>query len=713
MARTWSVLAKASGVVHNRLLEFGSKDQDDRAGWIAPAFSLELRSEADRQRRESACSAARAWLAKHYRHESLDLHDLVDSDNFFETAALDCSRSDEAPSETSLDLGLADESASSLGLSGRKMQCEVSLRLLVRGSGTDTPEVALDVVKPADERLHVVEGLPAVLKLTPQVPRTITFVVKWDEGGGGEVNGSPPRGLIVRARLPNQRAYHLLVPLSIQPARSVPQLVLRTDPAGREDLAFDRIRLRAVPGRVSYFLLVKNPSSVAREVNVEVLAGSNLIIKSPKAFPVKEGATVPVPSFGPLTVKPNERLEDAPAGLKLRLRDAGSDQILDEQSLQPTIATPAEYLEVTQARFVPAVSGQPNRLEITFRPLPQMTGPDCLIKLIIPADKEIFPAFQGPPEGKLEGELKPGSAGLELYAQGIKLDPAADEEGHFLISVDNLQRVIWYQTRFIAQEGKPQVAREVHKPRVRFQPEVVFKPAEPTRLRVAFLVDNAPANSKLVFELGRLRGGKIVGDIPRWEAEAKRRHLGFDPKGEGGALLFEASVEDWVKEFDIPQILGVRRLQASLIDPRSREVFDTWGMDLVLDDLPPRKITLEVPAEIEKGRSQLEVKATVQPPASGIKEAAFALVGKAEFADAEAKGKTVPGKPTGGDHTTWEAILPLKDATGKLTVTVRFKSGVGLTALESADVVVQEPPPAPAQAAAKPSQKSRAPSRGK
>ena len=41
-----------------------------------------------------------------------------------------------------------------------------------------------------------------------------------------------------------------------------------------------------------------------------------------------------------------------------------------------------------------------------------------------------------------------------------------------------------------------------------------------------------------------------------------------------------------------------------------------------------------------------------------------------------------------------------KDATGKIVVTARFKSGVGLTALESTEVEVLEPTPPPDEAAA-------------
>ena len=208
---------------------------------------------------------------------------------------------------------------------------------------------------------------------------------------------------------------------------------------------------------------------------------------------------------------------------------------------------------------------------------------------------------------------------------------------------------------------------------------------------------------RLAFVLGQFKNGKWVDDLTPWGAEAKRRHLGFEPKGEGGALQFEASVEDWTKEFDIPQIRGRRRLQAYLLDPQGRrDPLDTWGMDLVLDDLPPQEMDLVVPAQIEKGTTQLAVGASVKPPPSGIKEVAFIVGSKADFAKVEADGKALAGKPKGDDQRDWEATLTLpKDAAGKLVVTARFTSGVGLVEFVSADVVVREPPPSPPAAAEK------------
>jgi serine/threonine protein kinase len=707
LSRTWGGLARDSRLVRAKLVDMASQterpDDDDRPGWIAPAFALELRPNPIRQARDRDDLAARGWLAGHYRHQDLDLHRLVDPDKFYDAAALEYPQLDRASPEAALELGMAPGFPASLSLSGQNNRAQAAIRLVLGGAGDAGPQkVALKVLEPADPRLRVPEPPPAELELPRQAPRTVDFRVEWAEDGAIQ-EGPPPAGLIVQARLPNQRPYHLLVPLTIVPERIRPRLVLRAGPARFDDLPFDRFLLRTLPGRQNFFVFVKNPSPVARDLLVEVMAGTDVIAVTPKPIPVKGRSAVPVPGFGAPVLKPTDPLPEAPQGLKLRLRDPAADQVLDEQPLQPAIAAPLEYLEVIQPRFIPAQPGEPNRLEITLRALPQMTGPACRIKLIVPSDKDLFPAFREPPKGYLEGDLEPGGKDLHLYAEDIKLDPAAKEEGRFQVTVDGLQRALWYRTRFSAQ-GEPQPATIDRTPRVRFKPELVLKPGQAAKLRVQFTVDNAPPAVGLAFVLGQFKNGKWVDDLTPWGAEAKRRHLGFDPRGEGGALQFEASVEDWTKEFDIPQNRGRRRLQAYLLDPQGRrDPLDTWGMDMVLDDLPPQEAALEVPGEVEKGATHLPAKASVKPPPSGIKEVAFIVGSKADFAKVEAEGKAVGGKPKGDDRRDWEATLPLpKDASGKIIITARFTSGVGLTEFVSAEVAVREPPPPPPAAAASP-----------
>src|SRR5262249_168276 len=136
-----------------------------------------------------------------------------------------------------------------------------------------------------------------------------------------------------------------------------------------------------------------------------------------------------------------------------------------------------------------------------------------------------------------------------------------------------------------------------------------------------------------------------------------------------------------------------RRLVARLLDASAKDVADPYPLDLLLDDRPPRDMALVVDDQIEKGTSTLPVKASVTPPASGLKEVAFGFGPEADFGKTEAAGQTIKGQPSDPGGRTWTAILTVpKDASGKLFVTARFTTGVGLTAFKTEEVAVMERP---------------------
>jgi hypothetical protein len=97
----------------------------------------------------------------------------------------------------------------------------------------------------------------------------------------------------------------------------------------------------------------------------------------------------------------------------------------------------------------------------------------------------------------------------------------------------------------------------------------------------------------------------------------------------------------------------------------------------------------------------------VKPTEAKIKDVSFIVnVGvKGDFAKAEAENKAVTGKPSSEDPDTWEATLPVpKGATGKLIVSAKATSGVGLTGLAHGETAIKEPAPEPAEAAGKPAE---------
>jgi hypothetical protein len=111
------------------------------------------------------------------------------------------------------------------------------------------------------------------------------------------------------------------------------------------------------------------------------------------------------------------------------------------------------------------------------------------------------------------------------------------------------------------------------------------------------ILDN---DARLAFRVGQIKGEQFVDDAT-FDAVAKHQHIGFDPAGPGGALQFEASERDWIKEFTTTGPRGPKRPQASLIDPCTHDVFDIWEKDLILDDVPPPKRHRRDPGQGRQG----------------------------------------------------------------------------------------------------------------
>lgn len=666
-------------------------DPSDRTGWLAPIFAIDWQADITHQRLEGEALANWAFLAEHYRHQA---HDLTAIDRFYESAVLDCPGAADLPSEVYLVLQSGQVPGK---LSAQQGNSALSFQISLHAPGLEgSRKATLAVLKPDDPRLSV--HPPADVEVSTR-PRAVSVPVSWDEGSSA-TSAPLPAGLIIEAALEDGRTYHLIVPLEISLERERLRLVLSsTATSPVSEIVFDRLPLRPNCGRQAYSLFVRNPSDQARKVIVSVLSGGALVRGGEtKPIDVPAHQTVPVQGLGvpedpPL--KPADPLPTLKGPLEFRLRD-DKGQPLDRQELRPEIAVPLDYLEIRPIQFLPANgAGEPNRLNVGIRARPQMTGPPCPVNLELPLDPELFPALRAKPKGTLSDTVKPGAGEVRLHAENLALDPAGPLEGKFYLNVDGVPQALWYRANF-ALEGGPQRATEYTKSRVRFQAESSLKPGQGAKLLVHFAVANAPAGSRLNWCLRTPKGEE---ERP-WSEEPRMRQVGFDPRGPGGALLFEASVQNWTHEVDVADIRGPRDLEARLIEPVSGREYDRYVVPMTLDDEPPGDIALTVPSPVMKGTESVDVSASVVPPASGISDVTF-FVGKAgELNNARAAGQVAPGRPT-SDPRTWEARLPLPPAApGPILVTVQFTSGVGLSATSTRPIDVLVPKPKPPDAAA-------------
>src|SRR5262249_18562254 len=131
------------------------------------------------------------------------------------------------------------------------------------------------------------------------------------------------------------------------------------------------------------------------------------------------------------------------------------------------------------------------------------------------------------------------------------------------------------------------VPREDDRPALRVRADR-FALAGP-KFTVPVEVDNAPPGATLELSLGRLQDGAFVADRTQKLPEARRRHIGFNPVGPDGAMLFEASIGDWTVELDAAGLLGQRQLLARLVDVNGQDVRRVV-QTVTLDDSPPERV---------------------------------------------------------------------------------------------------------------------------
>lgn len=678
-------------------------DLDASAGapaeWVAPAFRLDPGEDPEGERRKREALAAWGWLADHYRYEG---RDLGDPDRFYEVAALDGPRVGELPRDE-LVVIVPEASGSTEVLSAARPRIDVPLSVLPRESGPADPgEAEIAVLRPGDDRLRVTfENLPtrdrvdpqspfarpSVLTLSARAPTPVKMRLEWDDSRGDDRPSSPcPTGLLLEVRRAGGRAFHVIIPLRILQEKDRPRLLLSDNKSFATERPFE-VRLRPGIGRVPFFLFVRNPAPRSRELAVEIVQGETAIPGGTAALTVPAGGTAQVATLGAPAPKPGDPLPELAGPLSIRLRDPSSGQELDRKTLRAVIASPLEYVLVADARYIPAFSGRPNQLSVILKALPEMIFPDCPVELVL--SRSLIPSLKAlPADARLAGKLEPGGD-LTLLARQISLDPAQSPEGSFYLEIDGRKRALEYRTTFAPNGGERVVQRET-RPRVWFEAAPILTPNQPARIKVRFEVDNAPPGAKLEF---RMLGVDTASpdDIPRWVGDTERRHVGFHATAGEGALVFEATIADWEKEFETRNIRGVRLLRARLLD--AGKELASHERPLLLDDLPPQDVVLgPLPLAIRKGTPTLEVQASVVPPVSGVKEVTFFVGKPADLDKVQAAGLIARARPEDSGRRMWSAHLELPASlSGKLDVTVRCVSGAGLASFDTATIDVAEP----------------------
>ena len=112
------------------------------------------------------------------------------------------------------------------------------------------------------------------------------------------------------------------------------------------------------------------------------------------AEPLKPNETRRI-DFGKVDPPADKSLRDIQGPLQIRLRDLATNNVLDTKQIPVRIATPREYVAVTDISFDPGVGGN-NRLTVKVQAKRDIPDPGCEVKLVLSPDR--IPGYTPPPK---------------------------------------------------------------------------------------------------------------------------------------------------------------------------------------------------------------------------------------------------------------------------------------------------------------------------
>lgn len=513
---------------------------------------------------------------------------------------------------------------------------------------------------------------------------------------------SRPRGVLLRAQAWG-RSFHRILDVPLISAVDQPQLLLNADPQSA-DAPLSMIRIR--PGKIqtSFYLHVRNPGEKPRKVIVQLQAGEGKSSEATLTINAGEAQRVRLSDSGAASSVPAKPGEPGPplkadlppleGPLRLTLLDGENRAVLETRTVPVEIASPREYVAVTDIKFEPAAPHNKNKnlLSATLQPLSTVKGADIPCELVLPEER--IPGLLAVKGGTFRGKLALSGKTpqpLTLFAQELLLAPAADEEGVVYIHCDGYDRCFIYRTTF-ARQGDVLTPRGDGQPAIRIRGEsFVVNRAD---LGVVVEVDNAPGGASVQVSLGRATVEGFQADSTWVYSTPREQQVGFRIDGTTGALLFAGSIRDWRVPLDTSKIVGSRQVRARLLDEHGGILSEALHT-LVIDDTAPTDVRLlPLPAKAKKG-STITVRAIGRDPESGITHVHF-FVGRLQPDGKPPTGVTlVRGAAADKARTLWTAQVPLpEDRKGPTPITVQMSNRAGVTTSAVAELELTDEDPA-------------------
>ncbi len=646
----------------------------------------------NRVRRLAEWTQLGQWLLARYEFEAFD----PEPSEFFAAAARDYGRYrtttpqrltiavDPAPSrltptqplaEVSVRLGLVGVGSSALG---RSDSAWVDLISANRGLLDVRPEAARERDEPEwPVKVAVDRGQVAVRLRLPQESKS----------GPTPPIGPLPQGVLVRARWEG-RTYHHPLPLEIETAASRLQPRLTAGSAA-QDQPISVVDLRPSQGKALFHLQVRNPADHDRTVTVQLLDRQGPIAGAVVTQTIRDGSQAGV-VFGPPGPDLDAGLVEIQGPLTIRVADVAHPAEAVNLEIPIQLVPPSDLVRVVGASYDPtsAGSGGKSRLEIRLRSAGEVAGPAPLVELQLLPDRIPGLVFAG--EGTFRGTLPKPGAELTLFAEGLQMNPRAEEEGVVYLSVDGVERALVFQARFPRRGPRIPLILDT-RTALRLRGDRVAAVGSLWPLRIE--VDSPPPSSRIDLKLGQYAVGGF-GDqfnvAQQFDLNAQRARFRLNPRGPDGALVLDASVRDPAITLDLAGIRGQRLMLAKLINDQGQTVADDQ-LDLVIDDRPPAGVRFVNPPRFALRSGSVRLRAEGAVPASGLKEVTFFVGRPGADLKRPANAATSPGRPADAGRTTWQSSLVLADAKpGPLDLSVEFVAGNGLSRFDTTSVLIVE-----------------------
>jgi hypothetical protein len=478
------------------------------------------------------------------------------------------------------------------------------------------------------------------------------------------------QGFLVQARV-NDREFHYKVPVSLVHG---PEILLSTSPAGPKD-PVSELALRPGKERLKYYLYLRNYTEKTYKLRVELLDNGSPVEGGifPLPEPLKPNDTKRI-EFGkaPASEKPFKNMEGP---LQIRLVDLDTNKEIDTKQITIRIASPRDYIEVTDAVFRPNAGGK-NNLAVTIRPKMDIPEPGCNVTLVLPPDR--IPGFTPRrEEGNFSELLISKDEAKTLTARGLQLDEGSDPNGFFYLTVDSVPRAFIYKTTFNRDGNETRPVR-FDSFDIRFQTPAYFNSND--KLEVEVNVDNPPEGAKVLLEL--LTEDALGLARPGSPVEARYQHLGVSPLSPDGALLFEAYIGDRSIPLDVHDIVGKRIVRATLINSKGVPI-KSYSKPITLDNSEPMNLKIIQAEQI--GNGMAKISAQGEDRESDIKAVRFYI------------GKPAGKKPPAGatpidanydkDKKVWTNQVAIPQQ-GEVVMTVEFINNVNMSAVEEFKVTM-------------------------